>query len=81
MNIKIGTQEAVYQAIKSGKRSAEDIAEAVGINKRQVYGCLRRLINKGLVERYEKVSKNTLFEYRQKSSKRCLLAEVWSRIF
>lgn len=75
--MKTGTQDAVYQAVKSGKHRAEDIAEAAGINKRKVYGNLRRLISKGLVERYQIISKDSLYEYRIKSSKRCLLAEYW----
>ena len=75
--MKTGTQAAVYEAVKSGKTRADDIAEAVGIDKRRVYGNLRRLISKGLIERYEKISKDTLYEYRIRSSKRCLLAEHW----
>lgn len=75
--MKTGTQDAVYQAVKSGKHRAEDIAEAAGINKRKVYGNLRRLISKGLIERYQKVSKNSFYEYRVRSSNPCLLAEHW----
>lgn len=75
--MKTGTQDAVYQAVKAGKRKAEDIAQAAGINKRQVYGNLRRLISKGLVERYEMISKDSIYEYRVRGSKPCLLAEHW----
>jgi len=75
--MKTGTQDAVYQAVKSGKRKAEDIAQAAGINKRQVYGNLRRLISKGMIERYSKISDNSIYEYRVRGSKPCLLAEHW----
>ena len=75
--MKTGTQHAVYLAVKSGKTRAEEIAESAGINKRQVYGNLRRLINKGLVERVRSTAENSFFEYRLKSSKPCLLAKLW----
>lgn len=75
--MKTGTQDAVYLAVKSGNHRAEDIAKAAGINKRLVYVNLRRLIQKGMIERYSKVSENSIYEYRVRSSKPFLLAEHW----
>jgi len=75
--MKTGTQDKVYGAVKAGKTRAEEIAESAGINKRQVYGNLRRLMSKGLVERVRSTAENSFFEYRLKSSKPCLLTKLW----
>lgn len=74
MSVRNGNQELVYNAVRGGYKTAEQIVAHTRLSRNTVYGCLRRLRDVRRVSRH-KNGNPVHYEAHQP----CLLQELWGR--